>query len=338
MPKPRQAAAIAGALVALASTACAPASSETPSDTARASTGSLQSTIAARLDSLDAQSSFYAKRLATGEEIAVRADQPMNTASVIKLPVMILAYRDAEMGRLNLDERHTIRTEDLRRGSGLLQTFAVGLQPTLRDLITQMVITSDNTATDLLIARVGLDRVNRMLDSLGYRHTRLRTTVGQAFRAVWETADPTHAAMTDREVFERGFPSDSGATARMAAFVLDSTKWIGSTTAREMGRLLEQLERGELAGERSTTEMRRILRQQLYASRLPQRLAGRAGIGHKTGDWPPYLGNDVGIMYPRAPAGPIVLAVFTNGNRGSFFELEAAEGRVAEDVLNAWAR
>jgi beta-lactamase class A len=124
----------------------------------------------------------------------------------------------------------------------------------------------------------------------------------------------------------------------MTAFVLDSAKWLGRTTAREIARLLEQLERGELATPKSTGEMRRILRQQFYASRLPQRVRTRVAIGHKTGDWPPLLGNDVGIMYPPAPAGPIVVAVFTNGNRGSFFDLEAAEGRLAEDILNAWEK
>jgi beta-lactamase class A len=144
--------------------------------------------------------------------------------------------------------------------------------------------------------------------------------------------------MTDREVFERGSPNDPGAAARNVAFVLDSTKWLGRTTAREISRLLEQIERGQLASQRSTTEMRRILRQQVYTSRLPQRVRFRVPIGHKTGDWPPLLGNDVGIMYPPAPSGPIVLAVFTNNNKGSFFDLEATEGRVAEDVLNAWTK
>ena len=61
-------------------------------------------------------------------------------------------------------------------------------------------------------------------------------------------------------------------------------------------------------------------------------------MGHKTGDWPPLLGNDVGIMYAPLPSGPIVMAVFTNGNTGSFFDLEATEGKVAEDVLNAWGK
>jgi beta-lactamase class A len=331
---------------ALALTACArggasPATpaSTTPAPAAHATAATLDATVRARLDSLAAHGTFYAKQLSTGREVAVRADEPMNTASVIKIPVMILAYRDADAGRLDLDARHTIRPEELRRGTGLLQTFAVGLQPTLRDLVTQMIVTSDNTATDILIAQVGRDRVNRLLDSLGYRETRLRMSVGETFRAVWEALDPRYASLTDREVYERGSPSDSGAARRSAAFVLDSTKWLGRTTAREIARLLEQLERGELASARSTAEMRRILRQQLYASRLPQRVRFRGvAIGHKTGDWPPYLGNDVGIMYAPAPAGPIVLAVFTNGNRGSFFDLEAAEGRIAEDVLDAWGR
>ncbi|HET7457044.1 MAG TPA: serine hydrolase [Gemmatimonadaceae bacterium] len=307
-----------------------------PAPTAAASTAAVEASVRARLDALDAHATFYAKQLSTGREIAVRADEPMNTASVIKLPVMILAFRDADAGRLNLDERRTIRPDDLRRGSGLLQTFAVGLRPTLRDLITQMVVTSDNTATDIMIARVGRERVNRMLDSLGFRETRLRMTVGQAFRAVWVASDPKYASLSDREVFARGFPDDSGAGRRTTAFVLDSTKWLGRTTARETARLLERLERGELASAKSTAEMRRILQEQLYSSRLPSRIGFRVAVGHKTGDWPPLLGNDVGILYP--PSGPIVMAVFANGNRGPFHELEATEGRIAEEVLDAWEK
>jgi beta-lactamase class A len=277
---------------------------------------------------------MYARDLATGREVAVRADEPVNTVSVIKLPIMVLAYRDAEAGRLNLDDRYTVRPEDMRAGTGVLQHFAPALQPTYRDLITQMIITSDNTATDILIARVGLDRVNRMLDSLGYRETRLRMPIGQLFRGVWEQQDPQYRTLTDRQVFERGFPDDPGAAARRFTYVGDSTKWFGRTTAREMSRFLEQLQRGELAGQRYTDEMLRTLRRQLYFSRLPQRIRFAAAVGHKTGDWPPVIGNDAGIIY--ADRGPIVISVFTNQNRGDFVELEATIGRVAADVLAAW--
>ena len=65
---------------------------------------------------------------------------------------MILAYRDAEAGRLDLDARYRVRPEDMRRGTGLLQTFAAGIAPTYRDIITQMIVTSDNSATDSAVS------------------------------------------------------------------------------------------------------------------------------------------------------------------------------------------
>ena len=296
----------------------------------------LETTVRARLDALDARSTLHARHLATGREIAVRADEPVNTVSVIKIPIMVLAYRDAEAGRLDLDERHVIAPDEMRRGTGILQSFAVGLNPTWRDLVTQMISTSDNTATDLLIARLGLERVNQMLDALRYKETRLRMTIGQLFRGVWEQLDPRNASLSDRQVFERGFPDDAAAPSRDLVYVGDPSKWFGRTTAREMSRMLEQLQKGELAGPASTDEMIRVLKRQLYFSRLPQRIRFRASVGHKTGDWPPIIGNDVGILY--SDAGPIVVSVFTNQNRGSFFDLEAAIGKVAEDILDAWGR
>jgi beta-lactamase class A len=81
------------------------------------------------LDSLDAKTAFFAKHLVSTKTIAIRADNPINTLSVIKIAIMVLAYRDAEAGTLDLDQRYQIRAQDFRRGSGLLQTFAPGLQP-----------------------------------------------------------------------------------------------------------------------------------------------------------------------------------------------------------------
>src|SRR5262245_27006056 len=87
--------------------------------TTAAQSQSLEQTIRARVESLSEHGTFYPKQLSTGKEVAVRADEPMNTASVIKIPVMILAFRDAEAGRLNLDERYVVRPEDVRRGTGI---------------------------------------------------------------------------------------------------------------------------------------------------------------------------------------------------------------------------
>ncbi len=295
----------------------------------------LEARVAARLDRLDAITTIYAKHLPSGRELAIRADRPMNTLSVIKIPVMVQAFRDDRSGRLDLDARYTVGPEHMRRGSGLLQTFAPGLTPTLRGLVTQMIITSDNTATDMVIEAVGLDRVNTLLSEEGYTDTRLKMRTGDLFREVWIRTDPANASMSDREVFERGFPSDDQASERSFALEGDSTVWLGRTTAREMGRLLEQLLDAELTDADAAAEMVDILRDQLYSSRLPQRVSGQGvAVAHKTGDWPPIAGNDVGILF--YDGGPTIVSVFTNQNTGDFFELEATLGRIAEDIVERW--
>lgn len=294
----------------------------------------LAARVTARLDGLPARTSLYARHLPSGREIAIRADEPMNALSVIKIPVMVLAYRDAEAGTLDLDERYRIRPEDLRRGSGLLQTFAPGLEPTWRDLITQMIITSDNTATDIMIARLGQERVNEMLSEFGYEQTRLRATTGDLFRRVWVMADPANEALSHREVFERGFPSDPEASARTFRFEGDPEEWLGSITAREIAGLLAQIHNADIASRASSDEMIDVLERQFYSTRLPRYIRFRASVAHKTGDWPPYAGNDVGILYYEG--GPTVIAVFTNQNTGDFIELESTLGRIAEDIVNSW--
>lgn len=305
-----------------------------PIASAGAQGGDLQAYVTRELNGLQAKSSIFAKHLPSGTSVELRADVPMNTLSVIKIPVMILAFRDAEAGKLKLAERYTIRPEDLRRGSGLLQTFDVGLSPTYRDLIEQMIITSDNTATDIMIRTVGLDRVNAMLAELGFRETRLNRTTGDLFREVWIRADAKNASMTDREVYERGFPGDAESSARSFTLEGDSTRWLGRTTAREMATMLEGILNAKYASKLSSEVMLGMLRRQFYASRLPQRIQYRASVAHKTGDWPPIAGNDVGIIF--YPGGPSIVSVFTNQNTGDFFELEGTLGRIAERVIITW--
>ena len=143
-----------------------------------------------------------------------------------------------------------------------------------------------------------------------------------------------NSSLADREVYERGFPTDPAAAARRFAFEGDSREWLGCTTAREIARLLEQIHNAEVASRASSDEMLAILQQQFYDSRLPQRIAFRAKIAHKTGDWSPIAGHDVGIIF--SASGPIVVALFVSQNRGDFFEVEATHGRIAEALLDIW--
>ncbi len=299
----------------------------------------LQAEVQKMLDALPAQTSLYAEHVPSGRVIAIRADQPMSTMSVIKIPIMIQAYRDAESGMLSLDDRHTIRETDLRGGTGLLKRFGFGLSPTMRDFIDQMIITSDNTATDVVLARVGLARMNATLTQLGFRETRMLHTIGDFFRLLQTAYDPQRATWSDVQIFRAGNPPGVSAEALNAIrmrFTADTANYLGRTTAREMSVMLRGILDARYANRTNSNAMLDHLRGQFYTSRLPAELRYTAGVrvAHKTGDFPPISGSDVGII--EYPGGPIVISVFTNSNTGDFARLESTIGSIATRLVDAW--
>ena len=235
-----------------------------------------------------------------------------NSASVIKIPVLVLAFQMADKGAINLDERITIRKEDIRGGSGIFRYHDAGLQPTFRDVLLQMVITSDNTATDLAIAKVGgVARVNAWLKESGYADGQRpgTQTTGELFAKYNALA-----------------PNDD----RNAKTNTDRSYWLGEITPRGVGLMLEAIEKKTIA---STDRLRRMLRmmraQQAGARRLNHFIT--VPVAHKTGDFPPVLANDVGIIYARS--GPIVVSFLGNAITGNYGEAEDRIGRFAQQLV-----
>jgi hypothetical protein len=178
-----------------------------------------------------------------------------------------------------------------------------------------------------------MDRVNRTMEELGFRETRVQTSTGNLFRRMWELLDPAHADLSHREVYERGFPRDDAAADRSFAFEGTQNEWLGRSTAREMSLILERLV-AENWPPPSPPRNDRDPEPSVLRSRLPRRIGSRAQVAHKTGDWPPIAGNDVGIIF--GPGDPIVVSIFATQNTGDFLELEDAHARIAELLLNAW--
>lgn len=254
---------------------------------------------------------IWVKHLATGEAAGIQDTDLFNSASVIKIPVLVLAFQMADRGELKLDERITIRKEDIRGGSGIFRYHDAGLQPTLRDVLLQMVITSDNTATDLSIAKVGgVARVNAWLKEKGYADgLRLTQTTGELF-AKYNALKPAD----DRDGKTNG----------------DRAYWLGEISARATGQMLEAIEKKTIASAASCDEMLRMLRaQQAGQRRLNHYLS--VPVAHKTGDFPPVLANDVGIIYARS--GPIVVSFLGNAITGNYGEAEDRIGRFAQRLV-----
>src|SRR5579862_929306 len=121
-----------------------------------------------------------ATNLSSGEQIVVNGDDIFPTASVIKVPVLIEVFRMAKAGLLSLDERLTVTSSEHAGGSGVLNDLDGGLQLTIKDLATLMIAVSDNTATNMLIARVGgPDAVNKTMRAMGFQSVVLHAAYAQ---------------------------------------------------------------------------------------------------------------------------------------------------------------
>ena len=113
--------------------------------------------------------------LTTNHALLLNADEVFPTASTIKIAVLAELFRQAQQGKLKLTDTYTVEPSDLVAGSGIAGALTPGVtRLTLRDLAVLMVSVSDNSTTNVLIDRVGLENVNRLLDSLNLTRTRLR--------------------------------------------------------------------------------------------------------------------------------------------------------------------
>jgi beta-lactamase class A len=228
----------------------------------------------------------------------------------------------------------------------------------MRDLITLMIISSDNSATDLVLERIGgLKPLNDWLATSGFRSTAMGMTNLENFRLAYVLANPKYQQLTGEEVYalNTADPSFSDLTADRIQTIQSEAKaaeqayerlskaeqdtfdaehfanvFYGHSTPREMGQLLEGIERCTLAARASCLAMKTILKEQQLNDRIPGLLdlryayewpaEGASAVAHKTGDSPPQAAIDVGIVY--AKTGPIVVSLFANDNHGDYGELK----------------
>jgi len=270
----------------------------------------LEASIQRTARSINATWGIYVKSLETGEEIAIDADRRMETMSTIKIPLMVEVFEQIKAGKFKLADKYTFVEADSQPGTGTIQRLDPGAVMTVKDLITMMIVVSDNTATEVLYRMVGgPEVVNARLDALGLKNTRAMNVPSKWFPAL------------------RAAPSTE-------QFYREGKHPFGFSTPREMGRLLEMMERGTLVDKPSSDLMLRIMRAQLYRTRIPRYVTGYT-IPHKTGDFLPYVGDDVGML--EAPGKTIIISVFTGNHFGSGEALENAIALVAKDVADYFA-
>jgi beta-lactamase class A len=141
----------------------------------------LRATIAAEEQHLDGVLGVAILDLSTGQQLLVHPDEMFPQASSIKIVVLAELYRQSALaaqgarGVASLTDRYLVRAEDLVPDSAIMGGLTPGVtQLTNRDLATMMVAVSDNSATNVLIDRVGMGNVVALAAGLGLPHTQLR--------------------------------------------------------------------------------------------------------------------------------------------------------------------
>jgi beta-lactamase class A len=239
--------------------------------------------------------------LDTGKEIGLRADDPVVLASVFKVPLLVAFHRQAAAGLLDPAEPVTLSPSVRTDGPTGVSAMQDEVRISLRDLCYLMIAVSDNTAADVLFARVGLDAINATIASLGLRRTRVTTDARGLHDTMLQDAGVTNLADLWPRLDEPGLlPS---------LRVLDPAH-TNHSTPREMTRLLSLIWRDEACSADDCAQMRRLFGLQVWPHRLSSGFPyDDVRVSGKTGTLPT-LRNEVGVVeYPDG--GRYAVAVFT---------------------------
>ncbi|MBA3415555.1 MAG: serine hydrolase [Chloroflexia bacterium] len=242
----------------------------------------------------------FARHLGTGEEVRVNADAETATASTIKVPILIELFRQVETGEVDLEARLPVTQAVRTVGSGVLRELSDGVELSVLDHATLMIVVSDNISTNALIDLVGLERVNRTMAELGFPRTRLKRRLD--------------------------FPA-IGQDARNLAV----------STPAELAGIMAALATGAFLSEASRTAILEIMGRQHYLDLVPRYLPyspyreelgepdNGLRIANKTGGW---RGMRADIALVAWPGTRYVIAAVTEGDPDTRFWAENEGDRV----------
>jgi beta-lactamase class A len=264
----------------------------------------------------------YAENLKTGQTASFQPDMPVQTASTIKMGILLDAAEQIRAGHATLGEKLVLNHENQVEGSGVLSQLDTPLALTLKDTLTLMVILSDNTATNMAIDRLGLEHIDATLRAAGLKQTVL-------YKKVFLPPPPNLPA--------------------------DQPKFgLGKTTPREMASIMRRFAQCRLAfgpqeqplpGDGAIcAAMLHMLRNQQDRESLPRFLQTLdtsehgSAIANKTGALN-QVRNDVALIASKN--GPIVIAAFTQDNTDQRWtpenEGELTLAKLGQAIVNRWS-
>ena len=218
--------------------------------------------IIAKLKAVPGNVGFYYKDFTSGETLGYNENEQFEAASVIKLPVYMVIMKLAHEGKLSLSEKLTCHHADKMPPCGALYFFTDEPVVDIETLCGLMITISDNTATNMLISRLGIDFLNEEFKKIGLEKTHIERLL---------------------------FDSEASAQGKCNYIV-----------PAEMGMLLEQVYRRTFVSKEVSEAIEKLLLEQQINHKIPGYLRDEVAVAHKTGE-DDNLTNDVGIVYAKKP-------------------------------------
>lgn len=279
------------------------------------------------------------KHLESGQSFGLNAEMSFPMASTFKLPILVELMSQVREGKLSLDDEVSVQKTDQHLGSGMLSSLtAPGLKLSVRNLVNLMMMISDNSATDILLAKVGPENVNRRLKQLGIDGIMVARSC-QELIMDWMGVDfKKYGGLTleQIEAESRKMPELSAEARREARrrFIADPRD---QATPAAMNSLLEKIYKKEILDPESCDLILSIMLQcQTGEGRIRGGLPPGTPLAHKTGTIAGTV-NDVGITTLPDGLGHVALSILTKDFEGETEDVEEILAEIASFVYDYFA-
>jgi beta-lactamase class A len=276
------------------------------------------------------------RHLESGQGLELNAGSPFPMASTFKLPILVEVMAQVKEGRFSLDDEVSVQKTDQHLGSGTLSSLtAPGIKLTVRNLANLMMMISDNSAADILLAKVGAENVNKRLRQYGIEGLSVNRSC-QELIMDWMGVDYQKYKGLTLEQIEaeaKKMPGRSPEANRESArkFILDPRD---QSTPAAMNRLLEKVYKKEILDPESCDLILSIMLQcQTGEGRIKGELPPGTPVAHKTGTIAGTF-NDAGIITLPDGLGHVALTVFTKGFEDETEDVEKIIAEIARLVYD----
>jgi beta-lactamase class A len=286
--------------------------------------------------SVEGEVGVAARHIETGEDIYINGDTYFPMASVFKVPVFVEVMAQIKEGRFTLGDEINIQKTDQHLGSGYLSDLdAPGIKLSVRNLINLMMMISDNSATDILLTKVGAKNVNNRLRSYGLEKITVnRTCQHLIMEAIGMDYDKYKGLPLDDTVKalrreRQGNPEAFEQAAEKFSRVIKD-----QSSPKAMNRLLELIFKKEILDEESCDFIISVmLKCQTGERRLKGDLPRYVRIAHKTGTIGGTV-NNVGIIYLPDDLGHVAITVFTKDTEDETLDIEDIIAQISRFVYD----